>query len=279
MLILEWPEFAASGLARTEFADRGLAMTVGVFDGIHRGHQVLLERVLASGLAAAVVCFRRSPKFILRPEADEGDIMGVEQKLRLFRRMGIALAVMIDFSRKFSTLGGREFIDLLNDRGNLRFLVIGGNFRCGYRQSADAALIRQTGLDRGIPTEVAEPVMAGGERVSSSRIRAAIRSGRLAEASELLGRRFELDLAGCSAVPGPGGVYVDLASRNRVAPPPGRYPVLLFGDSPRGTEAEIAVDRRGVFVTPGGPGLTTVRRIEFLQGRLSRNFSFSESCR
>jgi riboflavin kinase/FMN adenylyltransferase len=266
MLALEWPEFAASGLAHTEFAGRGLAMTIGVFDGIHRGHRVLLERVLSSGLTAAVICFKRSPKFILRPETDEGDIMGAEQKLRLFEQMGIALTVMIDFSKKFSKLSGKEFIDLLRDRGNLRFLVIGGNFRCGYRHSTDAALIRTMNLDKGIPTEVAEPVMVGGAQVSSSRIRAAIASGGLVEASELLGRRVAIDFVGLSAAPGSGGVYFDLASKNRVMPPPGRYPALLFEDSPQGMEAEISIDRKGVFIPLNGLGLNGVRRLEFLNG-------------
>jgi riboflavin kinase/FMN adenylyltransferase len=171
---------------------------------------------------------------------------------------------MIDFSKKFSTLSGREFIDLLADRGNLRFLVIGGNFRCGYRHSTDAALVKTINLSKGIPTEVAAPMTVGGAPVSSSRIRAAIASGGLVEASELLGRRVEIDFAGLSALPGPGGVYVDLASRNRVMPPPGRYPALLFDDSPRGMEAEISIDHKGVFVPLKSPG--PIRRIEFLNG-------------
>jgi riboflavin kinase/FMN adenylyltransferase len=266
MLTLEWPEFAASGLSGTEFAGEGLAMTVGVFDGIHRGHQVLLERVLSSGLTAAAVCFRRSPKFILRPETDEGDIMGAEQKLRLLERMGIALTVMIDFSKKFSKLSGKDFIYLLADRGNLRFLGIGGNFRCGYRQAADAAFIKKMNLDRGIPTEVADPLAVGGAQVSSSRIRAAIASGSLGEAAELLGRRVEIDFAGLSPAPGPGGVYFDPAARNRVMPPPGSYPALLFDGSPRGREAEISIDKRGVFIPLDGLAMNVVRSVEFLSG-------------
>ncbi|MDR0596945.1 MAG: FAD synthetase family protein [Treponema sp.] len=266
MLALEWSEFAASGLAGTEFAGEGLAMTVGVFDGIHRGHQVLLERVLSSGLTPAAVCFRRSPKFILRPETDEGDIMGAEQKLRLLGQMGIALTVMIDFSRKFGKLSGREFIDLLADRGNLRFLVIGGNFRCGYRHSTDAALIRKMCLSKGIPTEVAAPLAVGGNQISSSRIRVAIASGSLAEASEFLGRRVEIDFAGLAAVSGPGGVYFDLASQNRLMPPPGSYPALLFDNSPTAREVEISIDKKGVFIPLDGPGPDTVRRVEFLGG-------------
>jgi hypothetical protein len=266
MLTLDWPEFADSGLARTEFAGRGLAMTIGVFDGIHRGHRILLERVLSSPLPGAVVCFKRSPKFILRPDTDEGDIMGARQKLRLFDQMGIALTVMIDFSEKFSKLGGKEFIDLLVDRGNLRFLVIGSNFRCGYRHAMDAAFIQKMNLDNGIPTEVAAPVTAGGERVSSSRIRAAIASGSLVEASELLGRRVEIDFSGLSAGFGSGGVYFDLAREDRVMPPPGRYPALLFGDSPRGMEAEISIDGKGVFIPLNGFDRKLVRRVEFLNG-------------
>jgi hypothetical protein len=192
--------------------------------------------------------------------------MAAGQKLRLFEQMGIALTVMIDFSEKFSKLSGKEFIDLLANRGNLRFLVIGSDFRCGYRHATGAALIRKMNLDRGIPTEVAESVTAGGERVSSSRIRAAIASGRLVEASELLGRRVEIDFAGLDEVSGSGGVYFDLACENRVMPPSGRYPALLFGDSPQGIEVEISIEGKGVFIPLSGPGPNLARRVEFLSG-------------
>jgi hypothetical protein len=268
MLTLDWPAFTASGLDSAEFAGRGFAMTIGVFDGIHRGHQVLLDRILASGLPAAAITFKRSPKFILRPETDEGDIMGAEQKLRLFEQMGIALTVMIDFSEKFSKLSGREFIDLLSDRGNLRFLVIGNNFRCGYRHTADAALIKTMCLDKGIAAEVTEPVLVGGSQVSSSRIRAAIARGDVVEAAELLGRRVEIDFAGIPAAGESGGVYFDLASKNRVMPPPGRYPALAFENSPAGMETEIFIDRKGkgVFIPLNASGENSIRRVEFLSG-------------
>lgn len=258
MRVLDWAEFAAGGIADPN----GTAMTIGVFDGIHRGHQALLERVLSSGLYPVVVSFTRSPKFVLRPETTEGDIMGVDQKLRLFEQMGVALAVMIDFSEKFSKLSGKEFIDLLQDRGNLHRLVIGSNFRCGYRHSTDAALIQAMNRAAGIPTEVVEPLMAGGARISSSRIRAAIAAGGLVEASALLGRRVEIDFAGLSATPGPGGVRFDLAAKNRIMPPPGRYPVVLFEDSPTGIEMDVSINRDGVFI----PTPFNAVRIEFLNG-------------
>jgi riboflavin kinase/FMN adenylyltransferase len=261
MQVLDWTEFAAHGLG--ESAVKETAMTIGVFDGIHLGHQALLERVLASGLYPVVVSFIRSPKFVLRPETAEGEIMGVEQKLRLFEQMGVGLTVMIDFSEQFSKLGGKEFIDLLHDRGSLRYLVIGSNFRCGFRHSTDAALIREMNRAAGIPTEVAAPVMAGGERISSSRIRTAISAGSLATAQAFLGRRVEIDFAGLSATPGSGGVCFDLAAKNRIMPPEGRYPVLLFEkDSFEGIETEVSITRDGVFV----PSNFNAVSIEFLSG-------------
>jgi riboflavin kinase/FMN adenylyltransferase len=262
MRVLDLAEFAAKG-SLGEIARDGVAMTLGVFDGIHRGHRALLEKVLSSGLYPVVISFKQNPKFVLRPENKESDIMGTTQKLRLFEQMGIDLTVMIDFSEKFSKLGGRDFIDLLKDRGYLRYLVIGSNFRCGYRHDTDAALIKEMNRAAGISTEVVESVMAGGERISSSRIRTAISAGNLVEAEALLGRRVEIDFTDLSVTRGPGGIYFDLAAQNRIMPPSGRYPVLLFGeDSPQGIGVEISVDRRGIFI----PKLFNALRVEFLNG-------------
>jgi riboflavin kinase/FMN adenylyltransferase len=256
MRVLDWETFAARGIAQD-----GAAMTIGVFDGVHRGHQALLERVFRSGGYPVVISFTRNPKFVLRPETWEGDVMGAGQKLRLFEQMGAGLTVMIDFSPEFSKLGGKEFIDLLKDRGNLRYLVIGSNFRCGYRHDTRAADIEEMNRAAGIPTEVVEPVVSGGERISSSRIRAAISVGSLAEAAALLGRRVEIDFAGLSARAGPGGVHIDLASERRIMPPRGRYRVLLFQkDSPEGIETEVSIGRGGVFV----PSPFNACRVEFL---------------
>jgi hypothetical protein len=264
MHILDWDEFIAQGLSRLALPGRGeTAMTIGVFDGIHRGHRALIDRVLRSGLFPVAVSFKQSPRSVLHPEIYEGDILSVDQKLGLFERMGIGLTLMIDFSEKFSKLSGKEFIDLLQDRGNLRYLVIGSNFRCGYGHTTDVALIKAMNQAGGIPTDVVEPVLADGERISSSRIRAAISAGRLVEAAALLGRRVAIDLSGLSVTPGPGGVYFDLGFRKQITPPFGRYPVLLFdANSSKEIETEISIDSEGLFV----PSKFSAARIEFLNG-------------
>jgi riboflavin kinase/FMN adenylyltransferase len=200
---------------------------------------------------------------VLRPRAYEGDILSLPRKLFLFERMGIVLTVLIDFSGNFSKLGGREFIDLLRDRGNLRYLVIGGNFRCGYRLDTGAALIKRMNDAAGVPTEVVEPLLDGEAPISSSRIRSAISAGSIAEAAALLGRNVEIDLAGLSAVPGPGGVFFDTASRRRITPPPGRYPALLYEiGSPEGIQTEVSVKDGGVFV----PAPFNAERVELTTG-------------
>jgi riboflavin kinase/FMN adenylyltransferase len=259
MRVLEWGDFTGPGspaLGET-------AMTIGVFDGIHRGHQALMERILRSGLLPVVITFRHNPKKVLKPHSYHGDILSIDRKLRLFEQMGVGITVMIDFSEKFSRLDGKGFIDLLKDRGNLRYLVIGSNFRCGYRLDTAAALIKEMNEARGIPTEVVESVLSEGKPVSSSRIRAAIAAGCLVEAAALLGRRVEIDLSGLSAAPGPGGVCFDLASRKQIAPPFGRYPVLLFEiNSPEGIKTEISVGPQGVLI----PCPFNAERIEFLSG-------------
>jgi hypothetical protein len=177
--------------------------------------------------------------------------------------MGVMLTVLIDFSGNFSKLGGKEFIDLLRERGNLRYLVIGGNFRCGYRLDTGAADIKRMNDVAGIPTEVVEPLLDGSERISSSRIRAAIAAGSLVEAAALLGRNVEIDLSGLSAAPGPGGVFFDAASQCRITPPPGRYPALIYETgSPEGIKTEISIEN-GVILVPVS---FNAERVELISG-------------
>jgi riboflavin kinase/FMN adenylyltransferase len=241
-------------------------MTIGSFDGLHRGHQLLLEKVVRAGPLPTVISFKRNPKSILQPRTYGGDILSLSQKLSLFEGMGVALTVLIDFSGNFSKLSGREFIDLLRDRGHLRYLVIGADFRCGYRLDTDAALIKKMNDAAGIPTEVAAPLLEGSLPISSSRIRSAISAGRLAEAAALLGRNVEIDLSGLS--PGPGGMFFDAAARGRIIPPPGRYPALFYAaGSPGGVRTEISIENGAVFVpahvdaAPFGAG-----RVELISG-------------
>jgi FAD synthase len=241
-------------------------MTIGGFDGIHRGHGLLLERILSQKeYEATVITFLRSPKALLRPADYPGDICTLAQKLEIFGARGIAHTVLIDFSRNFSKLGGRDFIEFLAGRGALRRLVVGSNFRCGYRMDTGIDRIRALLVPRGIPVDVMESFMYGAAPVSSSRIRTAIRKGDIALASVLLGRPFELDLAGIR--PDREG---DLQSYGldgaMLTPPPGSYAALVRsagdGGAPKEIRTEIRIDRGRILV----PAPFDAARIEFLPG-------------
>lgn len=261
MRVCEWSRFMAAPSGG--IGGEKTALTVGVFDGVHRGHQALIGRIVREAPACipAVVTFKQNPKQVLRPETYRGDIVSPRRKMRIFEELGVKLVILIDFSANFSKLSGREFIDALRERGNPAYAVIGSNFHCGHNLDTDALRFKELNRRAGIRTEVVPPVVEGDLPVSSSRIRAAISRGELDTAAALLGRRVELDVAGLDARPREGGVFYDTRSHSRIIPPPGRYAAVLRGEDGSGDiEAEVLVEEAGVLVpVPGGAG-----RIEFL---------------
>jgi riboflavin kinase/FMN adenylyltransferase len=236
--VIDWPEFLED--SPPEFCS---AMTIGVFDGVHLGHQALIKRIVSRGPNPTVITFRENPKKALcriaRPETSDsykGDLYSLKQKTEVFDSLGVKLLVLIDFSEEFSKLRGREFLDLLGKKGRMAFLAIGNNFRCGFMQDTDAVFARQINEKKGIPTELIPPVYlrgadgAVGEPVSSSFIRKAVIAGNLKLASELLGRNFSLDLSDLRPEYIESGFVYDLCSVHRIAPAVGEYSVLMFSD-------------------------------------------------
>ncbi|MDR2101199.1 MAG: FAD synthetase family protein [Treponema sp.] len=258
MHVLEWSDFI------TQASPEPAAMTIGAFDGVHRGHQALIERIVRHGPLPTVITFKQNPKKMIHPRAYAGDIFSLGQKLRIFEDLDVARTILIDFSENFSKIRGPEFLELLKKRGNLTFLAIGSNFRCGYQLDTHAGQIKRINEGAGIPTDVVHPVPEAGFPVSSSRVRSAIVRGDLAGAAALLGRRVELDLGDVSAAPyrrnGEAGTVFDMPSRNRITPPDGRYGAVLYGGNvPEGERAEIFLEKGKVFV----PAPFNAERVEF----------------
>jgi len=229
--VIEWQEFFEDSPP-----DFSSAMAIGVFDGVHLGHQALIEKIVRRGPNPTVVTFRENPKKVLwriagagAPGSYKGDIYSLKQKMEVFNSLGVKFLVLIDFSENFSKLKGREFLDLLGAKRKMAFLAIGDNFRCGFRQDTDAVLARKVNEEKGIPTELIPPVYsAGSGPVSSSLIRQAVLAGNLKLASELLGRNFSLDLSDIKPEYNGSGYVYDLCSVSRIAPVAGRYSVLMF---------------------------------------------------
>ncbi|MDR1867799.1 MAG: FAD synthetase family protein [Treponema sp.] len=184
MHILEWHDFLAE-------KPQICALTVGVFDGVHRGHQLLLESVIRRGQLPTVLTFNTNPKKIFR--SFSGDIYSVKRKLEIFETMGIQRTVLIDFSQTFRAMDGISFMHVLMDKG-MQYLAIGNDFRCGYQQNIDAQTIQTVCEPCGCSVEIIQPLLSKGEIIHSSRIRNAILRSDFIEAEQLLGRPFILDL-------------------------------------------------------------------------------------
>lgn len=234
MTVISWEDFVGS-----DPGPRRIAATVGVFDGLHRGHRILVERVVArgAGLVPAVFTFRDNPKRIMRPAAFQGDIMSLGAKLDSLEALGVGLCVLIDFSGKFSTLAGEDFLSLLRDRGRTEYLAVGADFRCGHGLDTDTSALSRLCALSGMDFFLLEAVMRGGHPVSSSRIRQAVLDGRLEEAEDLLGRPWELDLRGLD--PLDGNAFAWRRPAGLALPPAGIY--------------AARIDARGEGVTADGP--------------------------
>ena len=175
---INWDELAAhcrnNGPDPELAGGKRIALTIGVFDGLHRGHQVLIAKITekAPALLPAVITFRNNPK---KPKNIE-DIISFEEKMALLDSFGIALAVIIDFSEHFSKINGRVFLETLNRYLRPAYIGLGGNFHCGHRRDTDAQTFKTLAESLGIETEIVPPVLEGGIPVSSSRIREALRA-------------------------------------------------------------------------------------------------------
>ena len=238
MRIIGWPQFleGASPLGDT-------AYTVGVFDGVHRGHKALIELAVShAGTVPVVITFIQNSHKKAR-SGYHGDIMSLRQKTAIFRALDISITVVIEFSESFRHTSGAEFLRILHERSNMRYMAVGSDFRCGCGLDTDAAAIRDFNAGRGVPTGILPPFMEGDEPISSSRIRAAIAGGDLKSAAVMLGRPFTLDLEGSASA---AGVY-NIAGRGLILPPPGRYPVLLRGKDAEKPATALVEDGKLIF--------------------------------
>lgn len=181
------------------FKDKNLkarprAVAIGIFDGVHRGHQKILKKMLREAacrkLSPTVVTFDPHPAKILHPENRHPAIlMSLAHRLRFFQKLGIAETLVVPFNKKFSKISHEKFLhDLLIRRLGLRALSIGYDFRFGRGGTGDTAFLKQESVKRGFVLAVIPAVQNGKETISSTRIRHLIESGDLKTASRMLGR-------------------------------------------------------------------------------------------
>lgn len=177
--------------------DKGTIVTVGTFDGVHRGHWAVLdeirERARATDRRSVLVTFDPHPLRIVRPEHAPPLLTTPIEKKEILAESGLEYAVFIAFTETLSRYTPRRFVEeILVDRLHVDELVIGYDHGFGHDRSGNADTLREIGTELGFAVDVVAPVEAGEEAVSSTRIRTAVAEGRMDEARLCLGRPYSI---------------------------------------------------------------------------------------
>jgi riboflavin kinase/FMN adenylyltransferase len=176
---------------------RSVCLAVGVFDGVHLGHQQIIRQTLADarqhGGLAMVVTFDRHPGSIVAPAHAPQLIYPLTQKMRTIESIGPDALLLLAFDRAFSEQPGELFIrNLARDLGRIQSICVGANFVFGHQRSGNVALLRRLGAELGFNVHGMAALALDGEAVSSTRIRAAIQAADFDAASQMLGRPYAI---------------------------------------------------------------------------------------
>ena len=187
-------------------AQRPTTVTIGIFDGVHRGHVALLRRVIeraaANGSAAGVVTFHPHPQHVLRPDMPLSYLTSLEDRLSLLTEAGLDIVAPITFTSELSQTDAGDFVRVLVEELQLTELVTGPDFALGRQRGGDIDALRALGEELGFRLTVIDMVRDGGpagdndadhdHKISSSDIRAGLAAGDIERVNDLLGRRFSL---------------------------------------------------------------------------------------
>lgn len=259
MVIIGWEEFLQKG---PRFHTK-TAATIGVFDGLHIGHQQLIRHVVNNpyNLSPTVITFSSNPARLLKKEKYPGDLFTLRQKTDILESLGIELTILIDFSPDFSKLSGKDFIFKIIKNIDLRYLVIGSNFHCGKNAETNAEEIRSYFQNTGITVHIIEPVELNGEAVSSTSVRNMILEGKMHRVNNLLGRSYKLDIEQTKKEHKNGKIFIDLPQIKQLLPPDGVYTTIIASDC-LSYKVRVSVDHN--VLSWKNPDQFTPKYIEFI---------------
>ena len=183
------------GFPRPGAIDAPVVATIGVFDGVHLGHQVLLRRAAQDAAHSAtpvLITFDPHPRCVLDPAGCPPLLTTPAERAALAGAQGVMQTVVLEFTRELSTWSAERFCDALVASCALRELVVGPGFALGRARTGDERFLREYGSAHGFAVAAVPPVLHDGAPVSSGRVRAAVLEGDVTAASALLGRRYRL---------------------------------------------------------------------------------------
>ncbi len=196
------------------------AVAIGNFDGVHRGHREVLSSITGSPLRSTVVTFDPHPRVFFGQEV--GELTPLDRRLELLAEAGVDEVLVLRFDAAMAALDPEEWVGRYLQRIGAERVIVGEDFRFGRNRTGDVELLRELGIDvRPVPLV---------DDVSSTRVRELIRDGDLRSASDLLGRRYELDVVVVRADHGALGsrrVLLRPEAERAVLPRAGRFRGML----------------------------------------------------
>ncbi len=226
------PRLAREELARAA-PGRDAAVTVGKFDGVHRGHQHLIhsfiKRARQEALASVVITLHPNPMTVLRPGSVVTYLCSLEERLELLRALGPDSVGILSFTSELSLLSPREFVSLLVQALRMKLLFVGPDLALGRNREGDIEVLRVLGQELSYGLEVAPLLAESSEKVGSSAIRQALSLGQMERVAQLLGRPYSL--------------------RGPVVPGEGRGKSLGFPTANVAVAPDRALPAFGVYVT------------------------------
>ena len=239
-----------------------IGIAIGVFDGVHLGHQSVIRAALDDAAAvdgtAVVLTFDPHPMRVLAPDKAPPLLTSTQHKLALIELMGVPVCLMIPFTIEFGRTEPDPFLNLVfQSARNLKSICVGHAFRFGHERKGNVQTILAFGRERGVRVDVMPPVTSNGETISSTTIRKAVSGGDLARAERMLGRPFSVlgSVEGGDQIGRKLGYpTANLNPHNEVLPPNGVYVVRALHEKKklsgivnigvRPTMAAHATDRR-----------------------------------
>ena len=173
------------------------ALTIGNFDGVHRGHQALLKKLVATAkaqnLQSCVMTFEPHPIEYFAPEKAPYRILSLRDKLEALAKVGIDQVLVVHFNQHFANLSPEEFVKTILVQGlQVKSILIGDDFHYGAKRAGNFSSLQEAGKAEGFSVERMDTLMESNERISSSAIRTALEQGHLEKARQLLGRPYML---------------------------------------------------------------------------------------